>query len=247
MQKHDIFISYASEDRQIVHDIVKMLFRTGVTSFWWDQTQIKPSESIPHKVDDGLAGSRYLVAIVSKNYTSKHWTRKELDGSSILEQPIIPVWVDIDANAVRAFSPTLAACKAILYEGDPEYVACIIADLLLMNANSVYARSVGRRESLQFYWGMVWLYIRQALGVLDPKTQKEMDEMDLNNPWDEHIKSESGYTHEKIQDIRANLTSLNDEDASLAILAILKRSSDCWFPTYENELAALEKAGIITW
>ena len=51
----DLFVSYATEDlATIVSEVIKDLYRAGITNIWWDRLSIGVGESIPQKVDDGL-------------------------------------------------------------------------------------------------------------------------------------------------------------------------------------------------
>jgi hypothetical protein len=56
--------------------------------------------------------SDFGIIILSKNFFSKGWTQKELDGLFAIEEGpkkvIIPIWHDVDIADVKKFSPMLA-------------------------------------------------------------------------------------------------------------------------------------------
>lgn len=249
---HDLFISYASENIDVVHELVKAFYRAGITHFWWDRSQIKLSDSIPHKIDEGIVDSRYLLAIVTKEYLSKYWTRQELDAIRTLQRPVIPVWVGVTATDVSNFSPALAARRAVEVLDDPEGVAFEVADLLMADPETLFAKFKDRREELKVFWGLALLFVRSALGVLEESEQRELTALDQRRPsnlptWRQHMETELGYASAKIKAIRRKLQPLQDDDAALAITALIKRSGEVWFPTYSEEIAALKRAGIDTW
>src|SRR5205823_2226296 len=58
--KYDCFISYASEDRQLVQLLVDALARRSV-KVWWDRLNIGIGDRLTRKIDEGLGQSRYGV------------------------------------------------------------------------------------------------------------------------------------------------------------------------------------------
>ncbi len=68
-------------------------------------------------IDQGLAQSRYGIAILSQRFFAKEWPMKELDGLVAREdgkdKVILPVWHQISEAEVKSFSPTLADKLAV--------------------------------------------------------------------------------------------------------------------------------------
>lgn len=165
----DVFVSYASEDLGGgVGDICRALFEIGVTSLWMDRLAIKPGDSIPSKIDEGLRSSRYLLPIVSSRYFTKQWTRVELDAVKMLSKKAIPIWIGVDAKQVQAFSPTLAVSKAILYDGDPYEVAEQVGRRLMVNKRTHYFKSAASRNGAVAFWGACYFYILAIVKGEDP-------------------------------------------------------------------------------
>lgn len=94
MKKWDIFISHATEDKpDVVEPLAKMLTAKGI-KVWMDKTEIKVGDSLRGKIEEGLANSRFGVVILSQAFFAKHWTKKELDGLTALEETFsIPLTV----------------------------------------------------------------------------------------------------------------------------------------------------------
>jgi hypothetical protein len=111
-QTWDVFISHASEDKDTVaRPLRDALTKLGVT-VWLDEAQMRIGHSLRCKIDDGIRSSRFGVAIFSDSFFRKGWTNHELDGlvtrTVAGEQSLLPIWHDLTANEVMAYSPSLA-------------------------------------------------------------------------------------------------------------------------------------------
>ena len=85
VDKKDIFLCHASEDKaEVVTPLVKALDDSGIT-YWYDQAEIKWGDSITQKVNDGLKISRYVVVIISEAFISKNWPQRELNSALNVE------------------------------------------------------------------------------------------------------------------------------------------------------------------
>lgn len=108
----DVFISHASEDKDAVaRPLRDALTRLGIT-VWLDEAQMRIGHSLRRKIDDGIRSSRFGVVVLSGEFFRKGWTNHELDGlvtrTVAGEQSLLPIWHDLSADQVRAFSPSLA-------------------------------------------------------------------------------------------------------------------------------------------
>jgi len=111
-QTWDVFISHASEDKDAVaRPLRDALTRKGIT-VWLDEAQMRIGHSLRRKIDDGIRSSRFGVVVLSEAFFHKGWTNHELDGlvtrTVAGEQSLLPIWRDLSADQVRAFSPSLA-------------------------------------------------------------------------------------------------------------------------------------------
>lgn len=114
--KYDCFICHASEDKKpFVAPLAERLRNEGCR-VWYDDFVLKVGDSLPKKIDEGLAQSRHGVVVVSPSFfgIKKHWTRKELDALAVLarERGILPVWLDVTEADITPHLPTLAAIVA---------------------------------------------------------------------------------------------------------------------------------------
>ena len=111
-QTWDVFISHATEDKDAVaRPLRDALTKFGVT-VWLDEAQMRIGHSLRRKIDDGIRSSRFGVVILSDSFFRKGWTNHELDGlvtrTVAGEQSLLPIWHDLTASKVMAYSPSLA-------------------------------------------------------------------------------------------------------------------------------------------
>ena len=72
----DVFLSHSAKDKAVVRELAARLQRDGVR-VWLDEEQIKPGDSIPAKIEDGLEHSRVLVLCMSANAFGSDWAQLE--------------------------------------------------------------------------------------------------------------------------------------------------------------------------
>ena len=53
---------------------------------WFDEYSLKLGDSLRESIDNGLMKSDFGIIILSKNFFSKGWTQKELDGLFAIEK-----------------------------------------------------------------------------------------------------------------------------------------------------------------
>ena len=109
----DVFISHASEDKELVARPLSDLLRGNGVTVWLDENELRLGDSLRTKIDQGLAESRFGVVVLSHAFFAKDWPQRELDGLAALESPrrkvILPVWHGVDHDVVARYSPLLAS------------------------------------------------------------------------------------------------------------------------------------------
>lgn len=109
---YDVFISHASEDKDmIVRSLATVLSGHGL-KVWYDEFTLRIGDSLRQKIDRGLATSRVGLVVLSPDFIAKGWTNYELDGIVTRtlsgEQILLPIWHNITKQQVVDFSPSLA-------------------------------------------------------------------------------------------------------------------------------------------
>jgi small GTP-binding protein len=72
----DLFLSYSSKDKTVVRRLAERLRQDGL-KVWFDEWVLKPGDSIPAKIEEGLERSRVLVLCMSAHAFGSDWTQLE--------------------------------------------------------------------------------------------------------------------------------------------------------------------------
>ena len=131
--QYDAFISHASEDKErFVKELAKELEKEF--NIWYDELSLTPGDSQRESIDKGLLKSRFGIVILSHNFFSREWTRKELDGLLTRQMQgkitILPVWLDVTSDDVVQFSPMLAGLHAIKVKDGMDKVVSDLSKVL---------------------------------------------------------------------------------------------------------------------
>ncbi len=73
---YDVFLSHSSKDKETVRAVAERLRADGLR-VWLDEWELKPGDSIPSKIEDGLKRSRVLVLCMSANAFGSEWAQLE--------------------------------------------------------------------------------------------------------------------------------------------------------------------------
>jgi hypothetical protein len=134
----DLFISYASEDRETVAEPLAEILRNGGARVWLDQQELRLGDSLTEKIDHGLMHSTYGVVVLSPAFFAKHWPRRELSGLRAREEDgrkvILPIWHHVDRMAVLEFSSALADLLAADTSAGLPHAADVILDVVFGGA-----------------------------------------------------------------------------------------------------------------
>ena len=87
----DIFLSYASEDRERIEPLVTILEAEGWT-LWWDRDLIA-GPSFADKIQENLDQARCIVVAWSRHSISSNWCRDEAS-EGIERNCLVPVLID---------------------------------------------------------------------------------------------------------------------------------------------------------
>jgi hypothetical protein len=104
------FVSYGSEDRAFVERFAGDLRGYGVDA-WCSIWEIKPGDSIPAKIDEGLEGCEFFIIVLSRSSVNRPWVKVELGAATMRLasgkiKKIIPVTLDDCGDLVP---PTLSS------------------------------------------------------------------------------------------------------------------------------------------
>lgn len=131
-EPYDVFISHASEDKADFVDELAAKARQAGLRVWYDRFALVWGDSIRRKIDEGLAGSYFGIAVLSPSFFAKEWTNYELDGlvekASSGEGRLLPIWHKLTKDEVIKYSPSLANRLALntAFKSTDEIVAELV-------------------------------------------------------------------------------------------------------------------------
>src|SRR3954454_11013937 len=73
---YDVFLSHSARDKETVREIAERLRKDGL-KVWFDEWVLRPGDSIPAKIEEGLEQSRVLVLCMSANAFGSDWAQLE--------------------------------------------------------------------------------------------------------------------------------------------------------------------------
>lgn len=73
---YDVFLSHSTKDKTVVRPLAERLRADGLR-VWFDEWEIRPGDSIPAKIEDGLEHSHVLVFCMSANAFGSDWAQLE--------------------------------------------------------------------------------------------------------------------------------------------------------------------------
>jgi len=78
-----VFISYSSQDRPFVDDLVNRL-KAKLVDVWYDQIELRVGDSIVAKINQGLRDSDWLILVLSQASMKSKWVAEELTAAIAL-------------------------------------------------------------------------------------------------------------------------------------------------------------------
>jgi len=140
MKEWDVFISHASEDKESVALPLHNRLKAAGLRVWIDRFELKIGDSLREKIDEGLAGSRYGVVVLSPSFLAKRWPAQELNGLFAREEAgrkvLLPVWHELTKERLAHTSPMLADRVAGCTANGIDAVAASIIDVVVHDADS---------------------------------------------------------------------------------------------------------------
>src|ERR1051326_4018058 len=73
---YDVFLSHSAKDNGVVRSLAERLQKDGL-KVWFHEWVLKPGDSIPAKIEEGLEQSRVLVLCMSANAFGSDWAQLE--------------------------------------------------------------------------------------------------------------------------------------------------------------------------
>lgn len=108
----DLFVLHATEDNgSIVRPLAEALTGKNI-SVWYNKFELHVGDSLRQKIQEGFAGSKLGIAVISRDFIKKGWTDDELESLMAHAlgggQRLLPVWHNITKQEMIDFNPALA-------------------------------------------------------------------------------------------------------------------------------------------
>ena len=90
-----VFISYASEDKELAKKLSRSLESVGL-GVWLDESHIMPGDNWAEKISQALKESQAMVVLVSPAAVNSEWVRREIEfalGAKEYSGRLLPVFV----------------------------------------------------------------------------------------------------------------------------------------------------------
>ena len=75
--QYEVFLSHSAKDKAMVCPLAERLRKDGL-KVWFDEWLLKPGDSIPAKIEEGLEHSRVLVLCMLANAFGSDWAQLEV-------------------------------------------------------------------------------------------------------------------------------------------------------------------------
>ena len=110
--EYDVFLSHSAKDKAVVRPLAERLRKDGL-KVWFDEWVLKPGDSIPAKVEEGLEGSKCRM----QNCAARHVGEYVRLGLGAVGGGHVPVSRPAEERAPLHSTACRAFCSSILAIG----------------------------------------------------------------------------------------------------------------------------------
>lgn len=134
IKQWDVFISHATEDKQIATPLVGKLKEFDL-NVWYDKDVLRWGDSLMESINNGLKKSIFGIVIFSKTFFKKRWTMTELKALVALanatgEKKILPLLYEISHKELTDQYPILSDIVARSWDEGLENLASEVKELI---------------------------------------------------------------------------------------------------------------------
>jgi hypothetical protein len=157
--KYDVFISHATEDKDLAGPLAMALRAKGL-KVWFDAHQMLMGDDIASAVEKGLARSQYGVVILSKVSLDKPWVRQEIQALLTREietggKVFLPVWRrGVSRKLLLKRMPLIAGKLAVKSDRD---IDCIVTHVLGVLRPVATSERISPSPSARRLWPWGWV------------------------------------------------------------------------------------------
>ena len=131
MNKFEVFISHAVEDKCAIANELNLRLKEMGIKAWYSGDELTIGDSIMSSVNQAIKTVQYGVVILSPLYLRKRWTMLELQALMAREhmsiKRIFPIWHGVGYEEVLEYLPIMADRYAIPSEKGVEFIVNSLA------------------------------------------------------------------------------------------------------------------------
>ncbi len=144
-QERDVFLSHASEDKDVIVRAFAQELEARKISYWLDEAEIKWGDKITQKINKGLQKSRYVIVFLSESFLGKNWPEAELGSALNRENEqgqtvVLPLLIG-DASKIFERYPLLRDKAYLNWEGSVQNLADKLEILLASAKKSEFVKA----------------------------------------------------------------------------------------------------------
>ncbi|MCB0034748.1 MAG: toll/interleukin-1 receptor domain-containing protein [Anaerolineales bacterium] len=126
-----VFISHTPEDNDFVGELAHELEERQISVMDGQENIVNWGDSLIKAMEKGFQETAYGILVLSRDFLSKLWTKRELDGLvSLGGNNLLTIWRNISKEEVARYSEALAEMRGISAEEGVKNIAEAIADVV---------------------------------------------------------------------------------------------------------------------
>ncbi len=126
-----VFISHTPEDNDFVGELAHELEERQISVIDGQENIVNWGDSLIKAMEKGFQETAYGILVLSRDFLSKLWTKRELDGLVNLGgNNLLTIWRNISKEEVARYSEALAEMRGISAEEGIKNIAEAIADVV---------------------------------------------------------------------------------------------------------------------
>lgn len=126
-----VFISHTPEDNDFVGELAHELEERQISVIDGQENIVNWGDSLIKAMEKGFQETAYGILVLSRDFLSKLWTKRELDGLVNLGgNNLLTIWRNISKEEVARYSEALAEMRCISAEEGIKNIAEAIADVV---------------------------------------------------------------------------------------------------------------------
>lgn len=126
-----VFISHTPEDNDFVGELAHELEERQISVIDGQENVVNWGDSLIKAMEKGFQETAYGILVLSRDFLSKLWTKRELDGlASLGGNNLLTIWRNISKEEVARYSEALAETRGISADEGVKNIAEAIADVV---------------------------------------------------------------------------------------------------------------------